>query len=1088
MHNTQAPVVSILIRSMARESIHEAVASVDAQSYPHCRLIIVNASGAEHPKLAPARCPVGIINPGTPLSRAQAANAALQHTESEFALFLDDDDLIDPEHIARLVAALTAAPNAPAAYTGVRLTAGNDGTKSSQLSQPWDRHLLLVNNYLPIHAVLFRMADVRQWECTFDDHFALLEDWDFWLQLSRAGDFIHLPGVSATYRMHLGQSGLSEQRDYSRYIKACAQIHAKWAHRLTADDIQALLSRLTEVLEKHSADNTGLREHIEQLKQYPEFIEGEVKALKEQRDEAIHARDEAVCAREEAIAVRDQAIRARDEALRARDEILNSTSFRITLPLRRTIDAFRALKALKAKRADKQPIATAPMTPPPCPIDVIVPVYKGLDETRACLESVWRSRCRSAYRLVVINDASPDQELTVWLREAANQHPMLLLENEQNLGFVGTVNRGMQLSTDADVVLLNSDTEVANDWLDRLQAAAYPQPGLHINPPVASVTPFSNNATICSYPRFCQDNALPDGYDLQALDTLFSQVNAGKAIEVPTGVGFCMFIRRACLDQIGYFDHESFGKGYGEENDFCMRAIKAGWRNLHCLDTFVWHKGSVSFGVNEQPKHVERALAVLDQLHPDYRSRVHEFVQQDPAARARMAVDLARLRNSPRPLVLAITHQLGGGTERHCRDLMHHVPDIDWLRLSPGSNGQVILDNEAQSGALRLCFQLPDDWDKLIQTLRALGVARLHWHHWMGYESRIFELASALGVPQDATLHDFYSVCPQISLTDNQGRYCGEQGHSQCVDCLRKTPAPGHASIDQWRKRHHHWLSQCARIFTPSQDTAVRIRRYFPDLNITTVHHPEPVKFKPVFWPGHTTEEPLRIAIIGALSKIKGADLLEQTAEHARKHRLPLQFRLFGYSYRAFSTQSGIEQTGAYDEEQLPALLQQWQPHLVWFPSQWPETYSYTLSTCQILGLPVATTDLGAQPERIAQRDFSWIRPWDSSASDWCEFFMQQRKNTTPAQGHTAPDNGAGIAYYRDLYALPIQAVDPALQPELPTGWQQHLCSNIKPNTRQRLINRLYHLRTHPALRGIARLIPPGAQRRFKSFILGEPR
>eukprot|EP01035_Chromulina_nebulosa_P045440 gene45440-61565_t len=182
---------------------------------------------------------------------------------------------------------------------------------------------------------------------------------------------------------------------------------------------------------------------------------------------------------------------------------------------------------------------------------------------------------------------------------AASEPRMLLLENPENLGFVGTVNRGMALSTQADVLLLNSDTEVANDWLDRLCATAYAQARN------GTVTPFSNNATICSYPRFCEPNALPPGHTTASLDALAAQANPGAAVDVPTGVGFCMYIRRDCLDAVGLFDVPNFGKGYGEENDFCRRALARGWRNLHALDTFVLHSGGVSVGASKSQRELD---------------------------------------------------------------------------------------------------------------------------------------------------------------------------------------------------------------------------------------------------------------------------------------------------------------------------------------------------------------------------------------------------------------------------------------------------------------------------------------------------
>ena len=151
-------------------------------------------------------------------------------------------------------------------------------------------------------------------------------------------------------------------------------------------------------------------------------------------------------------------------------------------------------------------------------VDVIVPVYRGLEETRRCLGTVLATVDPGWARVVVINDGSPEPEITAYLRELAASHTeLVLLENEENLGFVATVNRGMQYDAQRDVLLLNSDVEVANDWLRRMREAAYQ------NGKVASVTPFSNNATICSFPDFCRENDLLFG--LSVAEALWTTVS-----------------------------------------------------------------------------------------------------------------------------------------------------------------------------------------------------------------------------------------------------------------------------------------------------------------------------------------------------------------------------------------------------------------------------------------------------------------------------------------------------------------------------------------------------------------------------------
>ena len=271
-------------------------------------------------------------------------------------------------------------------------------------------------------------------------------------------------------------------------------------------------------------------------------------------------------------------------------------------------------------------------------IDVIVPVYKGYEQTRRCIESVLASRGRCDFELVVVDDASPEAAIPAYLDALAAQGRATLLRNAANQGFVRSVNRGMALHAGRDVVLLNSDTEVAGDWLDRLQACA------HRAADIATVTPFSNNATICSYPFEGWSGQVPGTLGLAGLDRLFATANAGRSVDIPTAVGFCMYIRRDALAALGAFDAERFGRGYGEENDFCMRALEAGRRNVLAGDVFVYHEGSVSFS-GERFALMQAGGKALVEAHPEYPARVHEFLVADPASELRSAVDRARVEH-----------------------------------------------------------------------------------------------------------------------------------------------------------------------------------------------------------------------------------------------------------------------------------------------------------------------------------------------------------------------------------------------------------------------------------------------------------
>lgn len=269
-------------------------------------------------------------------------------------------------------------------------------------------------------------------------------------------------------------------------------------------------------------------------------------------------------------------------------------------------------------------------------IDVVIPVYRGLETTRACIASVLAQRGATPCEVVVVDDATPEPGIADYLDGLAARGEVTLLRNPRNLGFVQSVNRGMALHPDRDVVLLNSDAEVANDWLGRLSAQ------LHAAPDIATVTPFSNNATVCSYPFEGWTGGVPGTLGLAGLDALFARANAGASVELPTAVGFCMLLRREALAELGLFDAERFGRGYGEENDFCMRALKAGWKHRLAGDVFVLHHGSVSFSA-ERAERVVAATRALLEVHPEYTGLVKDFLIRDPAAGLREAVDLARM-------------------------------------------------------------------------------------------------------------------------------------------------------------------------------------------------------------------------------------------------------------------------------------------------------------------------------------------------------------------------------------------------------------------------------------------------------------
>lgn len=693
-------------------------------------------------------------------------------------------------------------------------------------------------------------------------------------------------------------------------------------------------------------------------------------------------------------------IEAQEESTILRREVQKfyaCNSWKITTPLRSIASKMRLLGLFK-KRPNNS------LTKPACRrgghsnrytrvVDIIVPVYLGLNELKSCIESLNSSSCKVDYELIFINDFSPDPEITSYLRNLKSKNRSItLLENERNLGFTETVNRGMDCHPDRDVVLLNSDTKVSLNWLDRLINHAYAASR------VATVTPLSNNASICGYPRFLGAEELPNGWTPEDIDKTAQAINSGLNVQVPTGVGFCMLIRRDCLDEVGIFDAATF-PGYGEENDFCVRASRKNWIHLLAGDTFVYHKGAASFKETSESKKL-KALATLRRLYPSYDPDIQRFIAIDPPKTIRHRIDRKRLFSSSKPTILAIMHNGTGGTERHIKELIELFDDrITWLLLKADAHGALL--NWVNKGeGFSMYFEWHTESGAMLEFLKSCSISRAHIHHTYGFTSQCQQLIAKLNTKFDFTIHDFATACPRVQFVDYTGAYCGQPDETGCNQCLTYLPTPGAPDIQTWRTSHKWLFSNAERIFAPSSDAAKRIKSYFSEREIICTPHLDQndrdLLAIPVTAPATSVAEKLRVAVLGALNEGKGADILESCAIDAIERQLPIEFHLLGHAYRELlqRPQSALLIYGQYKDIDLQELLAQVNPHFVWFPAVWPETYCYTLSACMEAGLPIVAPRLGAFEERLSGRKLTWLQPWNQNPQAWNDFFNSEVRRT----------------------------------------------------------------------------------------------
>lgn len=629
---------------------------------------------------------------------------------------------------------------------------------------------------------------------------------------------------------------------------------------------------------------------------------------------------------------------------------------------------------------------------------IIVPVYRDIAVTKRCLDSVIAAGLPKDCRLLVVEDKSPDSGMGAVLDSYRSHANVTVLHNDENLGFVKTVNLGMKWANQDDVILLNSDTEVAGDWVERMGRH------VHANQKIASVTATSNHATICSFPLMDERPAWPLKQTTAQMQSHFGAQNNLRSVEIPTAVGFCMYIARSALTDVGLFDEEAFGKGYGEECDFCMRATRRGWTHLQALDVGVFHQGEVSFAKTSNPSK-ERSEKIVRERYPEYAHLVAEFAGRDPARAQRIGVLLDILGSLETPTELLVTHIHGGGVERFVQDQLQDSKDQkNILVLRQGSRqGRYRLYSADPSLCIDLEFS-PKYAPELLRSVCQLArVRKMQFHHLMDMDGHMLKLLKALDIPFDFYMHDYWTICPQINLTTQSGQYCGEPAAIVCNRCIAErnlrplAPLPNDLphQIDPWRELYAWIFERASAVVCPSRDVELRAKRYHPGGKTVVRYHEDQAVFKrvPVRTPIVSADKPLRIAVLGAMAPHKGSAVVRALADYVQSKRIPIEIFVFGTFDHQSENARGIQVLGSYDENELEELLEKKGIHLVWFPPGAPETYSYTLSHAMSFGYPIVAPRFGAFTERLEERSLTWTYDIRAEVSEICGLMIQARNH-----------------------------------------------------------------------------------------------
>ena len=638
-----------------------------------------------------------------------------------------------------------------------------------------------------------------------------------------------------------------------------------------------------------------------------------------------------------------------------------------------------------------------------------MPIYNAYEEVLACLEALLANTTAPA-ELLLINDCSTDKRIATLLRKYGKHPHVTVLTNKKNLGFTKTVNRGIA-HAEHDVIFLNSDTIVTPRWLENLIYAAYQSPD------IATVTAISDNIGAFSVP-FAGENTMPEWLPHDTLGRLLSARAECIYPDAPTGNGFCLYVKRAAIADIGMLDDVSFPRGYGEENDFCMRAVKSGWR--HCVDdsTFIFHKRSASFG-DEKRTLIEASSATLQHKHPEYKQLVTSFTQSTAMLHMRRNVmDALRIVDAQHeqlasfvpeglPRILYVLHGgATGGTPQTNADLMQTMQGVyDTFVLE--CDTEIVTLKRYVDGIFYVLEQwrLPTkispldihhaDYNAVIlAVLKAYAIELVHIRHLYKHTLELPRIAHTLHIPVVMSFHDFYYVCPTINLLDENGVYCAgtctatipNEG-SDCPTPFGDAALPPlkHAWVHQWRTHVRSALSYVDACITTCEDARSIYTTTYPELKATPFHVIEHGRdFEAQENLAHTPhpQEKLRVLIPGHLTQHKGADFIAQLIDIDNKHLQQLEFHFLGNLPQRYE-HLGVWH-GTYKREEFQQRVREIGCHVMGIFSVWAETYCHTLSEAWACGVPVVASHYGALGNRIHTHGGGWLvdvtRPEDAYA------------------------------------------------------------------------------------------------------------
>lgn len=621
-------------------------------------------------------------------------------------------------------------------------------------------------------------------------------------------------------------------------------------------------------------------------------------------------------------------------------------------------------------------------------ISIIIHIYNGFEDVKECVESVFNNTFGN-YELILINDNSTDVRIKPFLDSISESNDnVIVIHNDVRKGFVKNVNVGFNLSK-YDVVLLNSDTIVSHNWLLKLVSLAYSKDN------VGTVTPISNNAGLFSI--YADEDILSLNLTINEIANIIEKSSDKLFMNAPTGNDFCMFIKRDAITIAGMFDEDTFGNGYCEENDFCMKLVGENWLNLIDDSTFIFHKNMNSFSKQGEVL-MKNNLNILNDKYPMYDNLIKNFSNSKEIKlirdNARLYLQNYESNKYDKKRILYVMHEAVGGTPKTNRDLMGVVEDYyDCYLLTSNGNDMFLyhfidnnldLINEWSLNCRWVAenFFIEEFRDIYFNILRRYSIDLVHIRHLINHTFDLPIVADILNIPVVLSFHDFYFICLSYNLLDGDKIYCGGNCSETHNDCILLNDITNVYYIKKfvptWRKVVSEIFDKIDCFITTSNIVKDIFANCYPSMDLKNFHVIEHGRdfesFEDELFEVPSLSKPIKILFIGNINVEKGSNIIKDLYEFDKNNMLEIHF--LGNTIWELE-KIGIHH-GTYDRDNLLNEIKKIKPSFIGIFSIWSETYCHTLTEAWAYGIPVLTTKIGVLEDRLSSTGGGWFIDIDS--------------------------------------------------------------------------------------------------------------